>query len=142
MSKIHAHLSSDKVEFAACPVTHFPTSTSSQHCHLCVVVLGCYQCKHRRPSTSNPIVDDRAHMTRSILPFSYPDDMFADYSLKDGKVMDAIEWLLASIENERRNHSHSSPPLSLHRTAQHHHQRRHPLLQCQFEFSSKRTHPS
>jgi hypothetical protein len=37
--------------------------------------------------------------------------MFADYSLKDGKVMDAIEWLLASIKNERRNHSHSSPPL-------------------------------
>ncbi|KIJ94678.1 hypothetical protein K443DRAFT_641030 [Laccaria amethystina LaAM-08-1] len=50
-------------------------------------------------------------MTRSILPFPHPDDMFADYSLKDGKVMDAIEWLLASIKNERRDHSHSSPPL-------------------------------
>jgi hypothetical protein len=53
-------------------------------------------------------------MARSILPFSYPDDIFTDYSLKDVKVADVINWLLASIneeelENEHRNRSYSPP---------------------------------
>ncbi|KIJ90377.1 hypothetical protein K443DRAFT_15286 [Laccaria amethystina LaAM-08-1] len=69
-------------------------------------------------------------MTRSILLFSHPGDILADYSLKDGKVTDVIERLLASIneelENEHGNHNHSSP-LSFHRTAQHHHQHHAPF---------------
>jgi len=70
-------------------------------------------------------------MGRSILIFSYPD------YLKDGKVTDVIEWLLASmneeeLENEHWNHSHSSStkyPQTTH-------------SQGHFEFSSKQTHPS
>jgi hypothetical protein len=58
-------------------------------------------------------VNEEAHMTRSILLFSYPGDILSDYSLKNGKVPDVIERLLANIneelENEHGNHNHSSP---------------------------------
>jgi hypothetical protein len=52
-------------------------------------------------------------MTRSILLLSYPGGILDDYSLKDWKVTDVIERLLANIneelENEHGDHNHSSP---------------------------------
>ena len=53
-------------------------------------------------------------MSHSILLFPYLGDIFPYYSLKDGKITDIIEWLLALInddelDSELRNHSHPSP---------------------------------
>ncbi|KIJ90218.1 hypothetical protein K443DRAFT_566369 [Laccaria amethystina LaAM-08-1] len=117
----------------------------------CVVVMA--WCKHRRPSTSNLVANDRnlilqktlSSVSITVVEKRHLGRLFFERWESYGR------YRVAARQYQRRTRKRAwepqpfSPPLSFHRTAQHHRQHRHPLTtipQLYFELSSTQTRPS